>query len=51
MVTSVSCTNEDCALFGQAMGMFGGGDFDESVPTYCGTCGTQLLGPGMEAPE
>jgi hypothetical protein len=50
MVTEISCTNEACTQYGIPKTLFGGGDWPEDVPTLCGHCGTQLLGPEPPAP-
>jgi len=48
MATSVACTNEACTEYGIVKGSLGGGEIDETIPTYCGTCGTLLLGQEPE---
>lgn len=48
MATSVTCMTEGCPELGIEKTMLGGGDFDETIPTYCGACGTLLLGAEPE---
>jgi hypothetical protein len=51
MATTVTCSTEGCSENGIAKGMFGGGEIDESIPTYCGVCGALLLGEEPKPPE
>lgn len=50
MADYVECPNEACSEYGVKKYSLGG-EIDETIPAFCGTCGTQVAGPVPPDPD